>query len=299
MPFFSVIIPTYNRAHLLDKAIKSVLKQTFRDWELIIVDDGSTDNTGDMIQSFSEERIKYVYQDNKGRSAARNSGIIQARGSYICFLDSDDYYLEHHLEVFYKILIANNHPVAFLANPIFKRLEGDKKEVLFNKKNLNSLSFFADNLVHSQQVCVHLSILLEEQYDPLLTIGEDMELWFRIASKQPVLINDTPTVVVVDHLDRSINQMINNPGKEQLEAYKVMFLKGHPGRCLPGSTRRFLISNAYSDIAKHYMFNKKNFPAIKYLLLSFLAKPIHPGTKHKFFCIFSLIFFGKVKEYST
>src|ERR1051325_3991500 len=85
-PFFSVIIPTYNRADFIRKPIDSVLAQKFSSWELIIVDDGSTDNTGQVVKSFTDSRIHYVYQSNQERSAARNTGIKNSKGQYICFL---------------------------------------------------------------------------------------------------------------------------------------------------------------------------------------------------------------------
>jgi len=92
-PKVSVIIPTYNRAHLIGRAIQSVLNQTYQDFELIVVDDGSTDNTNEVIKEFSQKdkRILYIKHDkNKGGSAARNTGIKAARGEYIAFQDSDD-----------------------------------------------------------------------------------------------------------------------------------------------------------------------------------------------------------------
>ena len=77
-PFFSIIIPTYNRAHLISMAIDSVIAQTFENWELIIVDDGSTDNTKELVDNYCsiDKRIRYIYQENAERSAARNNGII-------------------------------------------------------------------------------------------------------------------------------------------------------------------------------------------------------------------------------
>ena len=97
MPFFSIIIPTYNRAHVIMRPIDSVLRQTFEDWELIIVDDGSTDDTKSIIESYHDNRIRYVWQENQERSAARNHGIALAKGEWICFLDSDDDYYPNHL----------------------------------------------------------------------------------------------------------------------------------------------------------------------------------------------------------
>ena len=98
-PLITVVIPTYNRAHLLDRAIRSVLDQSFRDWELVIADDGSTDDTARVVDAFGDRRIRYVRRDqNGGNAAARNTGVTAARGPLVSFLDSDDEYLPHFLE---------------------------------------------------------------------------------------------------------------------------------------------------------------------------------------------------------
>jgi glycosyltransferase involved in cell wall biosynthesis len=99
MPTVSVIIPTYNREQLLGRAIKSVLVQTYQDFELIIVDDGSTDNTERLVKNFKSEKIRYIRsRENKGVSAARNIGIQSAKGDYIAFQDSDDEWMPEKLE---------------------------------------------------------------------------------------------------------------------------------------------------------------------------------------------------------
>ena len=98
MPRISVIIPTYNRADMVGDAIQSVLGQTYFDWELIIVDDGSTDNTDDVVAGHKDERIRYIYQDNRKLPGARNTGIRAARGQYVAFLDSDDLFLPDKLK---------------------------------------------------------------------------------------------------------------------------------------------------------------------------------------------------------
>ena len=113
-PFFSVVIPTYNRAHLIKKTIESVRQQTFSNWELIVVDDGSTDNTKEVVLSIDDERIHYVYQNNAERGVARNNGFHHSKGRYICFLDSDDYYEKDHLESLHLAILSKESPVAFL-----------------------------------------------------------------------------------------------------------------------------------------------------------------------------------------
>jgi len=105
-PKVSVIIPTHNRAALVTEAINSVLTQTFKDFELIVVDDGSTDNTRDALKGYTD-RIHYIYQENQRRSEARNTGIKAASGEYIAFLDDDDLWLPHKLEKQVTFLDAN------------------------------------------------------------------------------------------------------------------------------------------------------------------------------------------------
>lgn len=99
MPEVSVIIPCYNHGHYLPHAVNSVLAQTFTDWEAIIVDDGSTDNTREVAAQFTDERVRYVHQENRGLSGARNTGIRAAQGAYLAFLDADDEWEPRFLRV--------------------------------------------------------------------------------------------------------------------------------------------------------------------------------------------------------
>jgi len=103
-PTVSVVIPTYNRAHLLGRAIQSVLNQTYQDFELIVVDDGSSDNTEEVVTNFADPRINYLrHEQNRGAATARNTAIKTARGEYIAFLDSDDEWLPEKLDKQMKV----------------------------------------------------------------------------------------------------------------------------------------------------------------------------------------------------
>jgi glycosyltransferase involved in cell wall biosynthesis len=112
-PFFSVVIPVYNRAHVLANAIASVLAQSFRNFEIVIVDDGSNDDPQAVVATLEDPRIHFIRQDNAGGGAARNTGIDHARGQFVAFLDSDDKFLPDHLEKMHALLKDTNDLVAY------------------------------------------------------------------------------------------------------------------------------------------------------------------------------------------
>jgi len=112
-PFFTVIIPVYNRAELLKEAIASVRAQSCQDFEIVVVDDGSRDDPGAAVATFGDPRIRFFRQDNAGGGAARNHAIAQAQGRYIAPLDSDDIFLPHHLAALRALLEGTTHTAAF------------------------------------------------------------------------------------------------------------------------------------------------------------------------------------------
>ena len=115
LPFFSVIVTTYNRCALLKRALDSLIAQTETNWEAIIIDDGSTDNTADLIKPYLESgnKINYIYQENAGYAMSKNTGIFLSNGKFITFLDSDDEYAPTHLEG-RKLILMNNPGIEFL-----------------------------------------------------------------------------------------------------------------------------------------------------------------------------------------
>jgi glycosyltransferase involved in cell wall biosynthesis len=122
-PFFSVVIPVFNRARILPGAIDSVLAQSDQDFEIIVVDDGSSDNPAAVVEDFGDPRIQYVRKENGGGSSARNRGIDLARGRFIAFLDSDDVFLPHHLAAMRRI-VEGERNIAGYARMIVERGRG-------------------------------------------------------------------------------------------------------------------------------------------------------------------------------
>ena len=139
MPDISIILPTYNRAHIVSNAIDSVLKQTFRDFELIIVDDCSTDHTKDLIASYTDSRISYLCTDNNsGAAAARNYGAITAAAPYLAFCDSDVVWAVDKLER--QMNYMSDHPDASLVFHSFFSIQGNQTILEPDQKRLPSLS---------------------------------------------------------------------------------------------------------------------------------------------------------------
>jgi len=186
-PEVSVIMATYNRAHLLGRAIISVLNQTYEDFELIIVDDGSVDNTDKIVKEFSDKRIIYCRQPHRGAAAAVNRGIQISKGKYIAFLDSDDEWLDEKLQV--QVNVFQREPLKtgvvysggwlirdgsrkYVPPPRIAKKRGDIREKLF-------FSFFFISLVTSivKRECFEKV----GSFDEALPSANDRDMWLRIS----------------------------------------------------------------------------------------------------------------------
>lgn len=182
-PFFSIIIPTYNRAHTIRRPINSILAQTFTDWELIIVDDGSTDDTQEIVESYKDPRIRYVWQENQERSAARNHGISLAKGAWICFQDSDDEYLPEHLQVL-CVGIQNNAEYKVIRTGLL--IYEDGKE--FGKSAMTQSNY--DQYPYEGIQCCSFSseIFIESvRFNSIYNTIEDFEFLLQIGRKYTFL----------------------------------------------------------------------------------------------------------------
>jgi glycosyltransferase involved in cell wall biosynthesis len=205
MPYFSIITPTYNRATLLVETIKSVLDQTFKDFELIIVDDGSTDNTKEAVQPFLSTRIKYFYQQNKRQGAARNLGIKNASGEFVAFLDHDDLWSPIFLETYYKF-IQNNPHAQWIHGAFFWFNEN-----YFWKGNTYPVEgwvwkyLLKGNLINTLTIAVRRKLLDNIKFDEnsLIWPSEDWEFNFRLAIASPCYFQPLPLLFMRNHITRT------------------------------------------------------------------------------------------------
>lgn len=200
-PYFSIIVPAYNRAKFLPRAIISVLEQHYTDWELLIIDDCSTDNTGEVVVSYNDPRIRYVRNEkNIERSASRNKGIEVARGEYICFLDSDDQYLPGHLEALYNTILAVDDKVGMFYTCFTWKFPDKEEKVAYKKQGeWNNVEYMMTIQVPPSCTCFHKDILEEFKFNPELNVNEDIELFVRILCKHPLERVDAYTVIMHIH----------------------------------------------------------------------------------------------------
>ena len=192
-PKVSVIIPTYNRGYIIDRAIESVQTQSYQNIELIVIDDGSTDNTQDILSKYDLISLK---TKNSGVSAARNIGIEISSGDYICFLDSDDEWLSSKVEKQIDFLSQNDQFKWVHSDEIWIRNGKRVNQMKKHKKGggdqfIPSLSLC---LISPSTVMLHKSLLYIVKFDENYTVCEDYDLWLRLLLDNPIGFIDEPLI---------------------------------------------------------------------------------------------------------
>lgn len=294
-PYFSVILPTYNRGHLMAVAIESVRNQKFEEWELIIVDDGSTDNTRALVQRFQQQdpRIKYLFQENAERSVARNNGIAQARGKYICFIDSDDYYLPEYLLAFKKIILKNKEPKGLLFCNISFEYDGKIEPLappVFG--TYTPIEFFLVNSLGTPRVCLHKDITRDHLFDPGFSISEDTELWIRISRDFPFYYLNEFIYVAIQHEGRSVNRLNTKSALKNLKAKKRILAQVSDLE-VSQKIRKDILHNAWFGLAQSYFENRHFFGLLKASLKAAIYQPFFRW-KEKLYMI-SVVLKSKLK----
>ncbi|AQQ54221.1 glycosyltransferase family 2 protein [Planococcus lenghuensis] len=184
-PSISVIIPVYNREVIVKTALDSLVSQTFKDFEAVIIDDGSTDQTAETIASYNCSNFRYIYQENVGVAAARNKGIAEAKGDFVCFLDSDDYYEPAFLEKMYKELTDRKNDVCYCGYYNVTPLRRIKSKTTFRKGDV-FLDYLLGNVdVHTTAYMVRRDFLEKNKlkFTEGVSWGEDVEFFAQVVSK--------------------------------------------------------------------------------------------------------------------
>jgi glycosyltransferase involved in cell wall biosynthesis len=235
---FSVIIPLYNKAAYIERAIQSVLSQTFQEFELIVVDDGSTDNPFVQLSVISQQlsvdapeiykKVRVIQQQNRGVSTARNNGVKLAKYDYIAFLDADDSWEPTYLEEM-NGLIATYPNAGIYGSGYFIVKNGKKRiapigvEKNFDRGLINYCQVYSKTLcmpLWTGATIIRKSIFdLENGFNPRLKLGEDFDLWIRVAIKHTVAFLNKPLASYhqdVDLNNRAIGEKLYNPQEHML-----------------------------------------------------------------------------------
>jgi len=206
MPFFSIIIPTFNFAHTIVRTITSVLNQVYVDFEIIIVDDGSMDDTKEVVLAIEDNRVKYFYQDNQGVCVARNTGAMKAKGNYLLFLDGDDYVSVDWLQDFYNEIQKSGATIVCCNSSV----------ELIN--TVDSDAFLAGNFTVKKEL-----FLKAGKYDENLKFGENTELKWRLDAENPTIATIQKNNFFYDNSQSNIG----NKKKENQIEFSYYVLKKH------------------------------------------------------------------------
>ncbi|MHC4131899.1 MAG: glycosyltransferase family 2 protein [Planctomycetota bacterium] len=207
----SVIIPAFNAGQFINQTIDSILAQTYSDYEIIVVDDGSTDNTVKVVKNYGAN-VKYIYQENSGQGAARNTGIAAAKGDWIALLDHDDEWLPDKLSLQMELL-KRNPALKWCATNRYQS-DGIRRAVVGNseviEKSLDGKDYFENYFeAATKGVCPVITstmliqkVVFEEigGFDPCLVRCDDLDMWWRIAYRYPA-IGYLPEPLVIVHLN--------------------------------------------------------------------------------------------------
>ncbi|MDC0932439.1 glycosyltransferase family A protein [Arcobacteraceae bacterium] len=221
----SLIIPTYNREKLLSKTISSVLNQTVKIDEIIIIDDGSTDNTKEIVNNFQNNTIKYIYQENKGVSNARNHGIKIASYEWLSFLDSDDIWEEEKIEK--QIKFHKQNPHIFLSHT--DELWMFNNKIIKQKKHQLKPSGFCfeenipNTLIGASTLIVHKKVFEDVGYfDEDLIACEDYDLWLRILRKYELGLVDEKLITKIAGHENQLSF-----STKLMDRYRISALQKH------------------------------------------------------------------------
>ena len=224
-PVVTVVIPTYNRAHLITRALRSVLAQTFTDFEIIVVDDGSTDDTETVVISLDDARVHYYRQPNAGASAARNYGMREAKGEFIAFLDSDDEWFPNKLELQVARFRELPNTVGMLYTGSQTVTEGSPPETFIPSQRGNLYrQLLEQNVAHgTSSVMIRRSVVERVGYfDEQFPAIEDYDYWVRVSTCFEIDFVPAP---LMRYHDAATPDRLSRGVSKNLQARELFYLK--------------------------------------------------------------------------
>ncbi|MEE8349871.1 MAG: glycosyltransferase [Acidobacteriota bacterium] len=277
----SIVLPTFNRRTFLEKAVKSIVDQTFTEWELLVVDDGSDDESWKVLRKFKDPRIHYLYQRNQGASRARNTGIQFSRFPWICFLDSDDYWQPTKLQRQIETLQSHPHYRVIYTDEIWIR-KGRRVNPRKTHRKYGGWIFH-----RCLPLCIisPSSVLLDRTivqhhglFDEDFPVCEDYEMWLRISSRYPIYFLDEPLIVKVGGHAGQLSQSLWGLDRYRVRAMTKTYSTGNLTPQQRVWTARQIVEKA-RILATGFTNHKKWVEARKYqeMVQAWLTKAQSPA----------------------
>lgn len=274
-PFFSIVVPTYNRAGIIKKTLESLLAQTWPHYEIIVVDDGSTDDTEAVVASLSSLRITYFKKVNAERAAARNYGAQLAKGRYVNFFDSDDLALPNHLAEASRMVLEKGEPEWFHLGYAVVTPEGKVLEEVNTYQGSTLQPYISHgNPLSCNGVFLRADTIRKFHFneDRRLSASEDYELWCRLAARYPLFYSNTITSWVIDHECRSVRTM---DAEKLISRLNLLLFYLRQDQAIQQVFKdKFHLTEAgiYAYLALHLSeYNSSKKTSINYLLKAFFA----------------------------
>lgn len=272
MPETSIIIPFYNRINWTIEAILSVVNQTYKDIEIIVIDDGSEDEYGEAIKQL-DSRIKYFKQSKQGPSSARNLGIRNASGMFIAFLDSDDLFEPQKLEV--QIRIMKENPSALMTHSSYTQIDVSGNILDLIHSGLFSGEVYPKIYSHcpiaTPTVVIRKEVVKSILFDEDIRVAEDIILWGSIAKKTKILGIDASLTKVRIHGENAAQDV-----RKQMEGSKnIIAFVLSKGNNLSLMERNKIVSDHYLNLAYFSSKQKQIMRTLSYFILSFLYWPVN------------------------
>ncbi len=259
-PYFSIVMPCYNRADIIGEVVAAVLRQEYPAFELLLVDDGSRDNLREVVATVADPRVRYFYKENGERGAARNYGAQQACGRYINFFDSDDEMYPNHLRVVKDYLDQQGE--VEVVHTGYERLDEQDRliaEMYQWPASTNELLLY-DNPFACNTVFVRRDIALANPFveDRRLASAEDWELWLRLASQYPFHPIRQKTFCLREHSGRSLNTIAPQTVCQRDEFFAQLIQQNVQfAKRFPGHTGQF-VADRYTFIALMLALSKQH-----------------------------------------
>ncbi|MBL7069008.1 MAG: glycosyltransferase [Candidatus Omnitrophica bacterium] len=260
-PKVSIVIPSYNRARFLPEAIDSVIIQTYRNFEIVVVDDGSTDNTKEIMAEYVKKytsKVRYFYQENQGEAGARNRGIKESRGEYIAFLDSDDIWVQDKLEIQVRLLADN--PDVGLTYGRAKRVneKGEYLDMKPTQPAIKAIHFLQGKRLTMMTVMVHKKCFSHiGLFDKKLKVGVDTDMWLRLAFKYKIVFLNKILAIMRSH-DGNISNDTKEMYAGHIKIIEKLIKEEVPNKFSKKFLKRLLAQNYYLKAVIHYK-DDRNF----------------------------------------